>query len=300
MQPARPEVRWARLTPYMLIHALALAALFEPVTARCLWVFALTYALKTFGASAGYHRYFSHRAFRLSRSGQFALGLLACTSLQNGPLWWAAHHRVHHRRSDQQGDPHSPREGFWWAQVLWIFAHRGKRLEEVRDLTRYPELVLLDRFNQLPALALGAGLWLGFGYAEFLWGFAASTVACWHASSAVNSLGHRFGTRPYATGDDSRNHWALALLTLGDGWHNNHHRHASSARHGFLWWELDLSYLALRALERVGLVSDLRPVPAEVIAERVSPGPSDRCIRPDSSPDSPGGTPRPSGTPQPA
>jgi stearoyl-CoA desaturase (delta-9 desaturase) len=248
------------------IHALVLVTIFYSWNMRCACVFVLTYVAKTFGVSAGYHRYFSHRAFKTSRLGQFALAFLAGMAMQNGPLWWAAHHRIHHRHSDRPGDPHSPgRDGFWWSQVFWIFAHREKRLDEVRDLARFPELVWLDRYNFLPAVLLGAFLWVVFGFPEFLWGFAASTVVCWHTSSAVNSLGHRWGSRPYETGDASTNHWLLALLSLGDGWHNNHHRYAASARHGFRPWELDITYGALRVLESLGLVSDLKPVPSELL-----------------------------------
>jgi stearoyl-CoA desaturase (delta-9 desaturase) len=200
--------------------------------------------------------------------------------VQRGPLWWAAHHRHHHAHSDRPGDPHSPAQhGFLWSHTGWFMAreHFGTRTALVRDLARYPELRLLDRFDIavpfLLALALFAAgellgveaPWLGTdGWQLLVWGFCVSTVVLYHATFTVNSLAHRLGSRRYATRDDSRNNWFIALFTLGEGWHNNHHHYPLAARQGFYWWEIDLTYYALRLLALLGLVWDLKPVPLAV------------------------------------
>jgi stearoyl-CoA desaturase (delta-9 desaturase) len=215
---------------------------------------------------------------------QLLFALLGASAVQRGPLWWAAHHRRHHRHSDEAPDAHSPEvDGFWWSHVGWLLAREnyGTRLEEVRDLARFPELRFLDRFDALVPLAsipafyaLGALLarlapGLGTSGPQMLvWGFVVSTLVLYHCTFAINSIAHRFGSRPYATRDQSRNNAWLALLTLGEGWHNNHHRYPGAARQGFRWWELDLSWYGLRVLAALGLVWDLQPVPARVRAER--------------------------------
>jgi stearoyl-CoA desaturase (delta-9 desaturase) len=230
--------------------------------------------------TAFYHRYFSHRAFRTSRAVQFAFAVLGASAVQRGPLWWAAHHRHHHAQADRPDDRHSPRvHGFLWSHVGWFLARENfaTRIELVQDLARFPELRWLDRFDAvIPALlavlllVLGASLErvapeLGTnGWQLVVWGFCISTVALWHATFTINSLAHRFGTRRYATRDDSRNNAWLAFLTFGEGWHNNHHRYPAAARQGFYWWEVDVAWYALRLLAALGVVWDLRPVPTAV------------------------------------
>ena len=242
------------------------------------------YLMRMFAITAFYHRYFSHRAFKTSRVVQFLGALLGAASIQRGPLWWAAHHRAHHRHSDGEDDVHSPvRRNFLWSHMVWFLA-RGNfrtRLELVPDLARYPELRFLDRFDVLVPLALIPLFWglgailevtapgLGVtGGQLFVWGFVISTVALYHCTFTINSLAHRWGSRRFETKDDSRNNWLLALLTLGEGWHNNHHHYASSARQGFLWWEVDVSYYILKGLSAIGIVWDLRPVPARAMERR--------------------------------
>ena len=220
--------------------------------------------------TGGYHRYFSHRAFKTSRTFQFLLALGAQSALQKGVLWWAANHRFHHKNSDTPLDPHSAKQrGFWWAHVGWITAedYDGTNLDLVGDLAKYPELRLLNRpgIQMLPAVPLALALLLAGGLPAFVWGFLVSTVMLWHGSFAINSLSHLIGRRRYPTGDDSRNNWALALLTTGEGWHNNHHHYMSSANQGFRWWEIDVTFYVLRLFERCGLVWDLRRPPAEVL-----------------------------------
>ncbi len=225
------------------------------------------YVPRMFFVTAAYHRYFSHRAFRTSRWFQLVLALGAMATTQKGVLWWAAHHRVHHKLSDQPGDLHSVRQsGFWWAHVGWILSRdlEGTDLDRVRDLARYPELGWLDRhWLVVPLVVAGTTFALG-GWFGLVWAFAVTQVLTWHGTFTINSLSHLFGSRRYPTDDDSRNNFALALLTLGEGWHNNHHHYQVSARQGFRWWQLDVTYLGLRALAALGLVWDLHGVPAHV------------------------------------
>jgi stearoyl-CoA desaturase (Delta-9 desaturase) len=273
-------VDWPRVLPFLAVHVGCLGVIWTGTSAVAVAVAVALFWVRMFAITAFYHRYFSHRAFRTSRAAQFAFALLGATAVQRGPLWWAAHHRQHHAQADGPGDAHSPiQRGFLWSHVGWFLARENFATRErlVPDLARYPELRWLDRWDAaVPAglaLALcGTGAWLeaaapslGTGPWQMLvWGFCISTVALWHATFTINSLAHRHGSRRYATRDHSRNNPWLALLTLGEGWHNNHHRYPAAARQGFYWWELDLSWLALRLLAALGVVWDLRPVPLAV------------------------------------
>ena len=230
---------------------------------------ALYYA-RMFFVTGVYHRYFAHRAYKTSRWFQFVMALLGGMSVQKGALWWAGHHRHHHKFSDQPEDLHSPRQqGTAWAHVGWIVArdNNATRLDLIRDFAKYPELVWLNKHHYVPVLLYIAILSLADGVHGFFWGFVVSTVLLWHGTFTINSLSHVFGTRRYATDDDSRNNWLLALLTMGEGWHNNHHHYQSTANQGFFWWELDLSYYILCALAKVGLVWDLRKPPQRILDE---------------------------------
>jgi stearoyl-CoA desaturase (delta-9 desaturase) len=244
-----------------LIHVGTVVALIRGVTWKLIALAAAVYLVRMFAITAGYHRYFSHRSYRTSRGFQLALALLGTTATQKGPLWWAATHRNHHRYSDTERDVHSPlRRGFWYAHMGWWLGreHEDCDLARVPDLARYPELRWLDRYHVLGPLALIGALLLCSGYDAFLWGYVVSTCALMHATFTINSLAHVFGSRRYATEDTSRNNLWLALITLGEGWHNNHHHYMKSANQGFFWWEIDVSFYVLRALEKVGLVWDLR------------------------------------------
>lgn len=232
---------------------------------------ATSYYVRMTVLTAAYHRYFAHRSFKTSRWFQFLLALGAQSSAQKGVLWWAAHHRWHHKHSDTALDVHSAKQrGFWYSHIGWILGPDWDDTDESRvsDLARYPELKILDHrsVRLLPAAAL-AGLFYAFGGGFGLfWGFVVSTVLLWHGTFTINSLSHMFGRRRYATTDDSRNNWLLALITTGEGWHNNHHHFQSSARQGFRWWEVDTTYYVLKALAAVGLVWDLRAPPDKVLA----------------------------------
>jgi stearoyl-CoA desaturase (delta-9 desaturase) len=235
------------------------------------------YGLRMFAITGFYHRYFSHRSYRTSRLAQFLFAVAGNSSAQRGPLWWAGHHRFHHRHADRDGDLHSPRlDGFLHSHVGWLLTDgsRRTRFELVSDLARYPELRFLDRFYwivpALLALSLhGLGAWLAAvrpawgtdGWQMLVWGFFVSTFLLLQGTYTVNSLAHRFGTRRYEVRDDSRNNLWIALLTLGEGWHNNHHRFPSAARQGHRWWEIDVTWYGLLLLERLRIIRDLRPVP---------------------------------------
>ena len=257
--------------PYWSIHVAAIAGVaILGWSWRGLALALALHAPRMFFVTGGYHRYFSHRSFRTSRWFQFMLGLGAVLTGQRGPLWWAAHHRTHHKLSDARGDLHSVKQsGFWWAHQGWILS---PDLEEtnaarIKDFAKYPELVWLDRWWHLPLAAFAVLTCVIGGWTGLVWGFCVGQVLCWHATYTINSLAHVWGARRYATSDDSRNNLLLALITMGEGWHNNHHRYQASARQGFFWWEIDLTYYALRGLAAVGLIWDLRGVPDHVRAD---------------------------------
>jgi stearoyl-CoA desaturase (delta-9 desaturase) len=230
------------------------------------------YALRMFAISAGVHRYFAHRSFETSRAMELGLAFVATSSVQLGAMWWASQHRLHHRHADGPGDPHDRRRGFWWSHGCWAFMHRNceTRWDQMRDFADDRALRWLDRHYLVPVAVLIAVLLAAGGVWALVWGFCVSTVVLWHATFTLTSVVHAHGSRRYAIEDDSRNNAIVALATFGEGWHNNHHYYPGSARHGFFWWELDVSYLGLRALEAVGLVWNLRVVPAEVRDRRLA------------------------------
>jgi stearoyl-CoA desaturase (delta-9 desaturase) len=266
---------WARaqLLPrvvYWGIHASCLLAFYTGVSRTALLLLATTFIVRLLGITGGYHRYFAHRSYRTSRVFQAVLALLGTAATQKGPLWWAGHHRRHHRYSDGPGDVHSPREGFWYSHQGWIFDSRWDRtpLDQIPDFARYPELVWLNRWHVVPPALVAALCFAIGGLQGVVWGFAISTTLLWHCTYSINSFAHLFGSRRYETGDTSRNNWLLALLTFGEGWHNNHHHYMASTRQGFFWWEIDLTYYVLRGLAAVGLVWDLREPPAHLLRPR--------------------------------
>ena len=255
--------RLGAVIPFVLIHLACFGIFFV----RFRWSYlAWTggfYLLRMFAVTAGYHRYFSHRSFRLNRFNQFLLAFLAETSAQKGVLWWAALHRVHHTESDTTEDIHSPkREGFWWAHVGWVLSNDHDSYDPglIKDFSRFPELRWLDHHFVVPPVVLGA-LILGFGGLPiFLYGFVLSTVLLFHGTFCINSIAHVWGTRRYDTPDHSRNNFLLALITMGEGWHNNHHQYKHACRQGLRWWELDMTYYILRVLAAAGVVREIRGV----------------------------------------
>lgn len=272
-QPA-PRAPRGRIRPsaafgFLLVHAAALLAFAVGVSWEGVLLCAGSYYLRMFAITAGFHRYFAHRTYRLSRVPQLLLAFLGQTAAQKGVLWWAAHHRHHHRYSDQEEDVHSPvQKGFWWSHMGWILADEWAEtdLHRVKDLARYPELVWLDRNQFLAPMLYGLLSWVLFGWTGLFWGFFLSTVLLWHGTFAINSVMHVFGKRVFETRDTSRNSFLMALATMGEGWHNNHHHYPGTAAQGFLWWQADPSWWLLVGGEKLGLVRDLRRVPEPVRA----------------------------------
>ncbi len=276
------RIDWLRAVPFIAMHLACLGVLVVGVSPFVLGVAAALYAIRMFAITAFYHRYFAHKTFRTSRAVQFLFAAIGSASVQRGPLWWAAHHRNHHRHADTERDLHSPQRGFWWSHMGWFLTRRGFRTDwaAIGDFARFPELRWLDRFDiavpVLLALALFLfGHWLEVAHPQLhtngaqllVWGFFVSTVVLFHATVTINSLAHRYGRRRYATRDTSRNNWLLALITFGEGWHNNHHYFPGSARQGFRWWELDLTWYALYLLALCGIVRGLKTVPGWVHAQ---------------------------------
>ena len=262
------RVDWVRVVPFMAVHVMCLGVIWVGWSPVAVGTAVALYALRMFAITGFYHRYFSHRTFSTSRPAQFVFAFLGSSAAQRGPLWWAAHHRKHHRYSDTELDPHSPRQhGFWWSHVGWITAPANfpTDLSQVPDLAEYPELRFLDRFDVVAPVVLALTLFLLGGWQLLIWGFFVSTVFVYHATCLINSAAHVFGKRRYETTDDSKNNFILALITFGEGWHNNHHRYPGSARQGFFWWEVDLTYYGLRVLQWLRIIHDLRPVPRRIL-----------------------------------
>lgn len=266
---ARAErVDWFSSLGFLGVHLACFAAIWTGVTWRAVELGIALYFLRIFAIGAGYHRYFSHRSFKTSRVFHFILGFLAQSSAQRGILWWAAHHRNHHKNSDTEFDTHSPiLRGFLYAHVGWILVPKNEPTDYtlVRDLTQYKELLWLEHHPYIAAILLAVLSFLIAGLPGLVVGFCWSTVAVWHATFSINSLAHLFGYRRYVTGDHSRNNWLLAILTMGEGWHNNHHAYQASVRQGFRWWEYDVTYYVLRVLAWLGIVWDLHLPPKALI-----------------------------------
>jgi stearoyl-CoA desaturase (delta-9 desaturase) len=263
---------------FWLVHAAAVAGVIHYGWSWSGLTLAVgVYFVRMFVVTAAYHRYFSHRAFKTSRAFQLLLAIGAQSAAQKGVIWWASHHRWHHKHSDTPLDPHSAKlRGFWHSHIGWILSDEWRRTNEsmVGDLMKYPELRILNRtaFALLPAVGLALAFFLLGGVHGLVWGFFVSNVMLWHGSFSINSLSHLFGRRRYATTDDSRNNWLLAIITTGEGWHNNHHHYQSSARQGFRWWEIDVTYYLLRLMALCGLIWDLRPPPRDA-AQVAQPSP---------------------------
>jgi stearoyl-CoA desaturase (Delta-9 desaturase) len=274
------SIDWWRVVPFVALH-LALVALFWVGWSPFAVVFAVVmYVSRMFAITGFYHRYFAHKTFQTSRAGQFLFALIGATAVQRGPLWWAAHHRNHHVHADQPQDIHSPyQQGFLWSHLGWFLSYASfkTQLDRVRELTRFRELCWLDRFDSIVPIGFAAAIFaLGEllrvyvpqlhtnGWQLLVWGFVVSTIVLYHATFCINSLAHVWGSRRYATRDHSRNNWLLALLTLGEGWHNNHHHYPGSVKQGFYWWEIDFTYYGLKVLAALGLIWNLKQVPIDV------------------------------------
>ena len=280
-RPDRFEFR--RCLPFVFLHAGCFTVIWVGWSWAAVGIAALLYFVRMFAITGFYHRYFAHRTFRTSRLVQFVFAAIGNTAVQRGALWWAAVHRHHHRHSDQEEDVHSPGlTGFLWSHIGWMTSSKNFPTEyrAIPDLAKFPELVFLNRFDFLvPAIFAGV-LWVtgallerfapGLGTSGgqlVVWGFFVSTVVLLHGTLLINSMAHVFGDRRFETDDNSRNSLLLALITLGEGWHNNHHRYMGSARQGFYWWEIDVTYYGLKLLSWIGLIWDLKAVPASIYEE---------------------------------
>jgi stearoyl-CoA desaturase (delta-9 desaturase) len=279
-QGEKQRTDWVRMIPFVGLHLGCLGVFWVGWSWIAVGMAATLYFVRMFAVTAFYHRYFSHRTFKTSRGIQFLFAVLGNLAVQRGPLWWAAHHRHHHRHSDEEADVHSPHQhGFYWSHCGWITCRSNfpTKRQFVKDLSKFPELRFLDRFDSLIPLLLavflfGLGHGLGIFWPELgtsgpqmlVWAFFVSTVVLFHCTCLINSLAHVFGKRRFDTSDESRNSFLLALITLGEGWHNNHHRYPSTARQGFYWWEIDITFYLLLGLARLGIIWELRGVPARV------------------------------------
>jgi len=274
------RVDWVRCIPFLGLHVACLGVLWVGWSPFAVLFAVALYVARMFAITGFYHRYFSHKTFKTSRFFQFVFAMWGNSAVQRGPLWWAAHHRLHHKRSDQVDDVHSPHHNsFLWSHIGWIMSRANfpTHKEQVPELVKFPELRFLDRFDSLVPIAFFAG---AFGLGALLEHFAPglgtnglqllvwsliSTVVLFHGTCTINSLSHIFGRRRFETKDKSRNNWWLAIITMGEGWHNNHHHYAASARQGFYWWEYDITYYGLVVLSWFGIIWDLKPVPVKIL-----------------------------------
>ena len=277
---ARPDkIEWVRCVPFAILHAGCLGVIWTGWSWFAVGFAIFLYFARMFAVTGFFHRYFSHRTFSTSRAWQFVMAVWGGACVQRGALWWAYTHRHHHAHSDEKEDKHSPRQhGFLWAHIGWITSSKNFPTDyrRIKDLARFPELVFLNRFDTLIPIVFAVLIFLfgwlvGYlfpqlktgGFQLLVWGFFISTTALFHGTACINSMAHVWGRKRYATGDDSRNSFILSLITLGEGWHNNHHRHMGCVRQGFYWWEIDITYYLLKVMSWTGLIWDLRPVPSD-------------------------------------
>lgn len=255
---------------FLVFHiAFLLSTVWIPPTTEALWLGFILYWIRMFGVTAGYHRYFSHRTFKTSRIFALILACLAQSSAQRGVIWWASNHRHHHRFSDEPEDLHSPvTSSLFYAHVGWLWDKKSYEYRRnATDLERVPEMAFLNRYPMLPAFVLAIICFMTYDWAGLIYGFGISTILLFHGTFTINSLTHVWGSRRYHTSDDSRNNLLLAIITMGEGWHNNHHRYMKSVRQGFFWWEIDPTFYLLKVLSWFGIVWDLREVPEEILHE---------------------------------
>ena len=261
--------------PFFLVHLVPLLMIFTGVSRTAVILLLVTFYGRMFAITAGYHRYFAHRSYKLARVPQFVLAFGGGTAVQKGALWWAAHHRDHHKYSDTEQDIHTPQKGFWWSHMNWILCDKYSetKYDRIKDYAKYPELVWLNKYDIVPPVVLAVACLAIGGWSGLVIGFFLSTVLLWHATFTVNSLAHVMGRRRYATEDTSRNSVFIALLTMGEGWHNNHHYYQASSRQGFFWWEFDPSFYLLKAFSWVGIVRDMKvPNASTLAANRIKDG----------------------------
>ena len=257
-------VNWLTTVAMAAFHVAAVAALFYIEKGPIITAIILYFVGGMLGIGMSYHRLLTHRSYKTPKWMEYFLTLCATLALEGGPIFWVATHRVHHQKSDREGDPHTPREGGYWSHMGWILMGQGLH-QETALLARYaPDLakdkfhVMLTKWHWVPQVVVGLAL-LAFGGVPYvLWGIGFRTVVGLHTTWAVNSATHMWGSRRFQTRDDSTNNWWVALLSFGEGWHNNHHAHPTSARHGLAWYELDLNWIGINILKFFGLAWDIK------------------------------------------
>ncbi|WOE32435.1 MULTISPECIES: acyl-CoA desaturase [unclassified Acinetobacter] len=273
------QIQWLRILPFIVLHIACVAVFWVGVSWFAVGFMLCFYLIRMFAITAFFHRYLSHKTFQTSRIVQFIFVLIGTMSAQRGPLWWAAHHRYHHRYTETEHDPHASTRGFYYSHIGWFLNdyNFATRKAVIKDWLKYPELIWLDRFSLIvvlltAVLIYGLGEYLAVTWPQLatsgaqllVWGFVISTVLLIHATLCINSLAHHYGHRDFDTKDHSRNNLFLSVITLGEGWHNNHHYYAGSARQGFYWWQIDMTYYGLKLMSWLGLVWGIKPIPARV------------------------------------
>ncbi len=280
-----PEaIDWSRIVPFIGLHLACLLVFVVGVSWLAVLVCMLSYFIRMFAITAFYHRYFSHKSFKTSRPVQAVFAAIGATATQRGPIWWAAHHRHHHIHADDADDGHSPRDGFWHSHIKWFLMKKNFQVKSkhVKDLKQFPELNFIDRYDIIFPIILATALFILGGYLEsaypelntsagqlLIWGYFISTVMLSHVTYCINSLAHMFGFRTYETNDDSRNNFVLAIFTLGEGWHNNHHCSPGSVKQGFKWWQVDFSYYGLYIMYKLGLIWDLKYPNKDLLEKKI-------------------------------
>lgn len=261
--------------PFLLLQASVLLVLTTHFSWAGLGLCLVSWVVRQWGITGGYHRYFSHKTYKMGRVMQFIVGFIGAASAQKGPLWWAAHHRQHHAHSDTERDWHTPKKGWWHSHWNWFLYEETRDCDynKIVDFSKYPELRFLDNWWIIPVVSwavacFAIGHFTGTGaYHMLVWGFFVSTFILQNATYTINSLAHIWGKRRYHTGDTSRNNWVLAFFLLGEGWHNNHHKYQQAARNGFYWYEYDFTFYGIKLLSWLGLAWDLKPVPEKILEE---------------------------------
>jgi stearoyl-CoA desaturase (delta-9 desaturase) len=262
-----------QITVFWAVQASALLVFAVPFRWAYIALWAASHFLRAIGLTLAFHRYFAHRAFKMNRVARFAWALVGTAAMQKGPLWWAGHHVNHHRFADREGDPHSPMvSGVYYAHIGWFLNDTKYDSVEasnpvIRDFSKVPEIALLEKYFFLPPLALAVAMFLVGGLPWLVWGFCLPTMTLAHATFAINTVNHMFGSRRFETLDESRNNPLTALFAVGEGWHNNHHRYQRAARNGFYWWEFDPTWYVIRAMAALRLASDVQRVPARIYEE---------------------------------